>query len=113
MLLIAAPAVLIEGYLRWAIDPTLARLPVGSRAVVDVRVMNGWRVSIADGSTFLLSNGSQVRVDDDSRPSAISGVRTPSGEQLGDHRSVRVTLLDGERTGEPTSVPRQFLRLSR
>jgi hypothetical protein len=110
MLLIAAPAVLIEGYQRWTIDPTLARLPVGSKAVVDIRVMNGWRVSIRDGSTFLLPNGFRVRVDDDSRPSAISGVKTPRGEQLGDHRSVRVTLLDGERTGEPTSVPRQFLR---
>jgi hypothetical protein len=110
MLLIAAPAVLIEGYQRWTIDPTLARLPAGSKAVVDIRVMNGWRVSIGDGSTFLLSNGSEVEVDEDSQPSVVAGVASSRGEQFGDHRSVRVTLLDGERAGQPTSVPRQFLR---
>jgi len=113
MLLLAAPAILTEGIQRWTIDPTSARLPVGTKAVVDVRVMNGWKVAIGDGSAFLLSNGSEVEVDDDNQPSVPAVIRTQTGDQSGDHRNVRVTLLDGDRIGESTSVPRQFLRAAR
>ncbi|APW60130.1 hypothetical protein [Paludisphaera borealis] len=112
-ILLAAPALVTEGTLRWKIDSMTFRHRVGAKAVIDVKVFNGWRVALRDGSTFLLPNGSEVRVDDDSQPSSLAGIRTSTGEQFGDHRAVRVTLLDGEWTGEPTSVPRQLLRAVR
>jgi hypothetical protein len=110
VILAAVPAIAVEGILRWKIDPMTARSPVGTVSVVDVEVMRGWHVTLEDGSTVLVPNGTRVRIDDDSQPSEFAGIRTPQGEKFGDHRSVQVTLLSGERTGASTWVPRQILR---
>jgi hypothetical protein len=108
--LLAAPAVVTEVALQRTVDPMTARKSAGTIAVVEATVVDGWRVAFPDGSTRLLPNGTMVRIDDDSQPSRFAGVRSARGEQFGDHRPVIVTLLDGDRSGEATSVPRQFLQ---
>jgi hypothetical protein len=111
--LIGVPALVIEGALRGAVDPKIARLAVGSEAVLSIEESTGWMVELPDKATFLVPNGSKVRVDDDGGPSIAEFANNPIPPRglwpVFDGRTVRVTLLEGERAGTKTWLYRCYL----
>jgi hypothetical protein len=113
LILVAVPALAIEGYLRWKIDPESARLHAGSVAVLDLDSLSAFRTILPGGSAASLTDGARVRVDYDDGPDQLGVVRTPRGEQTSNVRLVRVTLLDGPRHGESTWMLRCALRPAR
>jgi hypothetical protein len=132
VILLAIPALTVEGYLRWKVDTKITRRPVGSVAVVDLArgknfpsppgnpppLITGMGDQIPSGSPLVALNGARARVERDDDPSKISLVTYSWADQsidhgnvhVNDHRLVRVTLLDGIRAGEAISLPYCYLR---
>jgi hypothetical protein len=111
--LVASPALIVEGWLRWRVDPRSSRLDVGSRAVLDVQGSSGFVGLLPNRPRFVLPNGSEVRVDGDGEPSSVGPIGPRGSGPLGDMRRVRVTLLDGAEAGSQVSLQRCLLRLIR
>jgi hypothetical protein len=104
----------IEGALRWAVDPKVARLAVGSEAVFTIEPSTGWLAELPNRTTFLVPNGARVRVDGDEEQSIYNFANNPIAPRglwpVFDGRTVRVTLLDGKRAGTKTWLYRCYLK---
>ncbi len=115
VILVAAPAMAVEGVLRWTIDPSVARLEAGSIATVEVAGACGCWVGLPDRPAFILTNGARVRVEDDDEPSSVgTNPNTLAGPgPVVDWRWVKVTLLQGEGAGSETRLRRGDLKAAR
>jgi len=114
VVIVAIPALAVEGYLRWAVDPKIARRAVGSEAIIDLKRKPRSPSAPPKGSPMLLLAGIRVRVDRDIEPCLIEMFSYSRDgtfvEQVRDLRNVRVTLLEGDRAGEASSIPHCYLR---
>ena len=108
LVLVAAPAMAIEGYLRRAVDPSTARLMVGSEAVIEAdeatQILLGPKASPARG---------KVRIESDGEPSLIELWALPNGTVAKDRRMVRVTALEGPQAGQVMAFPHCCLKVVR
>jgi hypothetical protein len=112
-LLVAIPAMAVEGIRRWVIFPQVVRLDQDSQAVVDLKIMPRMQVTLLTGTPVMLLDGMKVRVEDDSNPSVIEGMVAEGGTLTGDFREVRITLLEGKGAGQSTRLGRCLLRVRR
>lgn len=108
LILAALPILVIETSLRRQIDPQTVRHPSGLTATVAFREID--RFTIPKSSPILLLEGNKVRIESDQEPSALELLANDTGKLINDHRSVRVTLLDGERAGQSIDLPYCSLR---
>ena len=94
LVLVAVPALAVEEYLRWKVDPSVARFAVGSEAVFFLDQMRGI-VVIPKASTLRQIVGARVRIEQDREPNVPEMVAMPQGTIEWDRRMVQVTVLDG------------------
>ena len=111
VILAGLPAVVVEAYFRLDVDPGIVRFARGEEAVVDLETEQALPRQIPPGSPLLQLAGRKVRVNLDSEPFAYEAFkRVPEGVYARDCRAIRVTVLDGPKAGEPTSLPHYLLR---
>ncbi|MFO0957202.1 MAG: hypothetical protein U0800_07005 [Isosphaeraceae bacterium] len=103
------PLVVVEVTLGLTVDPLLARLGAGSRAVVDFDGVPGSSVRPPAGSPLLDLAGATVRIESDDSDYVPEMVVSSATQKvvLRDRRTIRVSLADG---GEPVSLPHCTLR---
>jgi hypothetical protein len=119
LVIVAIPAIAVEGVRRWEVEPRVGRLAAGSRAVIDRRIGpidwpnhavvgldSGWR-------TLLLASfdGVAVRVESDREPAQIETWQIHDGSDLYlEMRMVKVTLLEGPKSGRWINLERCWLK---
>jgi hypothetical protein len=110
IVLVAIPAVVVEGVLRWRVDAPIARLAEGSEAFIDI--VNPWEVSdvIPPGSPILLLDKAKVRIEEDRAMSEIEGLKDGWITAIRDYRTVKVKVLDGPMAGEAAYMNYYMLR---
>ena len=114
MILAAAPALAIEGALRWKIDPRIDRLSPGTAAVVDLSEMDSTGIwAYFPDRDILLGNGTRVDIVSDAWPSSIGAIDSWGDGPPVERRQVQFTVSDGRGEGRPTTLPRSHLRPAR
>jgi hypothetical protein len=110
LVFVALPGIGIEGFLRRTIDPYTTRLGEGKLAVLDVPYGNDFSAPFEDGTTTLLPNGTQFRVDYDDQAASTQPTINQGHNPYMDMRPVNVTVVEGDAKGKLTVLPRCFLR---
>ena len=111
LILVAVAAITSEVARRWAIDPAASRLPAGSEAVLDPGQPGFYAVYTSAERYVSVPSGSRVRVLSDAQPSQIGPITHLDGTTvMGEYRSVRITVLDGEKAGTTGETSRPGLR---
>jgi hypothetical protein len=122
VIVLLMPALAIEGYLRWVIDPRELRREAGSEAIIDL----SGRPALGGlyPAKMVALNGHRVRINRDLAPCVVEqvamqwspgqtiqqSVNLPVVEHTFHIRSVEVTILDGDQAGQTTTVMHCFLR---
>jgi hypothetical protein len=115
VILAAVPALAVEGYMCRRVDPHLARLAVGTEAVVDLKNPAVGPLMVPKGSPIRRLAGTKVRVVADGEPYQVERVASSAHdkEYVRDHRPIRVTILDGPRAGEAITLTHCLIRAIR
>ena len=98
----ALPVLVIEGVLRWTIDPKIAQLSAGSEAILCIEDSMGYHVPFPNGAV-LVPCGTRLRVDHDGEESWIGTAMTGAPGQWATYARFRSRSSKAKRRADRRS----------